>query len=332
MKNLFINTLTILILIGCAPKKKNDYDSNTGYSGNISISGAFALYPIVVLWSEDFKKLHPNVRFNISAGGAGKGITDVLTDMMDIGLVSRDLHPQELEKGALPIFVAKDAVLATYNTNHENSDLLKQRGLTQKELEDLFVNQTYKKWSDIDPRFIDAPIRVYVRSDAAGAAETWAKFFGQNQEDLRGIGIFGDPGLAQAIKDETKSIGFNNLNYIYDLNTKKTSANIGVIPLDKNANGIIDKDEDFYSTIDELTEAVAAGRYPSPPSRPLAFVIKKGDNKPLIEEFIRFVLEEKQQGHLLANGYIPLTATQLVSELEKVSKTQGIKQARIKPQ
>jgi len=38
-------------------------------SGTISISGAFALYPITVKWADEFKKLHPNVKFNISAGG-----------------------------------------------------------------------------------------------------------------------------------------------------------------------------------------------------------------------------------------------------------------------
>ena len=318
MNRLTISILTTLFSLSCVPKKTNSYDSETGYSGNISISGAFALYPIVVLWSEDFKKIHPNVRFNISAGGAGKGITDVLTDMMDIGLVSRDLHQQELTKGALPIFVAKDAVLGTYNAKHPNAGLIKERGLTQRELEGIFVTHSYKKWNDIDPRFVDLPIRAYVRSDAAGAAETWAKFFGQNQEDLKGIGIFGDPGLAQAVKDEPMAIGFNNINYVYDLTSKRTAADIDVIPLDKNGNGKIDEDENFYNTIDELTTAVAAGKYPSPPSRPLAFVVKKDNINPLVQAFIRFVLDKKQQGHLLANGYVPMTEAQLAIELEKI--------------
>ncbi|TDQ77447.1 PstS family phosphate ABC transporter substrate-binding protein [Sphingobacterium yanglingense] len=318
MNRLTISILTTIFSLSCAPKKTNSYDSETGYSGNISISGAFALYPIVVLWSEDFKKIHPNVRFNISAGGAGKGITDVLTDMMDIGLVSRDLHQQELTKGALPIFVAKDAVLGTYNAKHPNAGLIKERGLTQRELEGIFVTHSYKKWNDIDPRFVDLPIRAYVRSDAAGAAETWAKFFGQNQEDLKGIGIFGDPGLAQAVKDEPMAIGFNNINYVYDLTSKRTAADIDVIPLDKNGNGKIDEEENFYNTIDELTTAVAAGKYPSPPSRPLAFVVKKDNINPLVQAFIRFVLDKKQQGHLLANGYVPMTEAQLAIELEKI--------------
>ncbi len=319
MRLLHINTLVSLLILSCAPKTQNSYNPKTGYSGNISLSGAFALYPIVVLWSEDFKKIHPNVRFNISAGGAGKGITDVLTDMMDIGLVSRDLHEQEIKKGAFPIFVAKDAVLGTFNTDHPNAGLIKKRGLTQRELEGIFITQSYQKWSDIDPRFTASPIRTYVRSDAAGAAETWAKYLGQNQEDLKGIGIYGDPGLAQAIKEEPNSIGFNNINYVYDLNLKKTATHISVIPLDKNNNGKIDIEEDFYDNLDQLTEAVASGEYPSPPSRPLAFVIKKANTNPLIREFINFVLKKEQQGYLLSNGYIPLTDEQLKVEREKIN-------------
>lgn len=319
MNKLCTSILIAASITGCSPKTSNNYNIKTGYSGNISISGAFALYPIVVLWSEDFKKEHPNVRFNISAGGAGKGITDVLTDMMDIGLVSRDLHEQEITNGAHPIFVAKDAVLGTFNANHPDAKLIKERGLTQKELSDIFVAQSYKTWRDIDPRFTNTPIRSYIRSDAAGAAETWAKFFGCSQEDLKGVGIFGDPGLAQAIKEGTYSIGFNNINYIYDLNNKLPSENIAVIPIDKNENGKIDTNENFYNTINELTTAVAAGQYPSPPARSLAFVIKNKTQNPLVQEFIRFVLDKVQQGYLLENGYVPLTASQREEELKKLT-------------
>src|SRR3954466_3461557 len=83
--------------------------------GTISLSGAFALYPIAVKWGEEFKKLHPNVRFDISAGGAGKGISDAISGLVDLGAVSRDIYPEEIKKGAFPIAVTKDAVVATVN-------------------------------------------------------------------------------------------------------------------------------------------------------------------------------------------------------------------------
>ncbi|PVH25296.1 PstS family phosphate ABC transporter substrate-binding protein [Sphingobacterium corticibacter] len=314
-----LSLVLVLFLSSCAPKTQSGVNDEGELIGNISISGAFALYPIAVLWSEDFKELHPEVRFNISAGGAGKGITDVLTNMVDIGLVSRDLHQQEIDKGAYPIFVAKDAVIGTINRAHPNFELIAQRGLTQRELVDIFVTQKYRNWNDIDTRFVAEPIEVYTRSDAAGAAETWAKFLGVNQEDLKGIGIFGDPGIAQAIRDRPNSIGFNNINYLFDLKTKRTSAGLAVVPIDINKNGQIDPEEGFYDTLPQLTEAVAANRYPSPPARDLMFVIhdKQRDNV-LLNTFIQFVLEKEQQGYLLENGYVPLNDIAIARENQKL--------------
>ncbi|MFD2599222.1 PstS family phosphate ABC transporter substrate-binding protein [Sphingobacterium corticis] len=316
----FVMLIFALLLIECAPKSSQSLDGSGKLTGNISMSGAFALYPIAVLWSEDFKAIHPNVRFNISAGGAGKGIADVLTNMVDIGLVSRDLHNQENEKGAYPIHVAKDAVIGTINSAHPNFKLIAERGLTQQELIDIFVTQRYKRWNDIDDRFVAQPIEVYTRSDAAGAAETWAKFLGVNQEDLRGVGIFGDPGIAQAIKERPLSIGFNNINYLFDLKSKKPSDGLAVIPIDINKNGRIDQAESFYDTLPDLTEAVADNRYPAPPARDLTFVVAREHQDTLLTNaFIRFVLEEKQQGYLLENGYVPLNKDAIQRELQKLA-------------
>jgi len=306
----------------CAPKTKNGFSKEKGYEGNISISGAFALYPLAVLWSEDFKKLHPHVRFNISAGGAGKGIADALTGMVDIGLVSRDLHPQEIERNAFPIHVAKDAVICTINSEHPNYKVLMSRGITRKELENLFVLKKYRTWNELDPRLTKEPIAVYVRSDAAGAAETWANYLGHKQEDLNGIGIFGDPGIAQAIKDAPNSIGFNNINYVYDLKTKEVASHIDVLPLDLNEDGKIDEQESFYHTIDELTAAVSKGKYPSPPSRNLTFVTHGKPTSALIRKFIEFVLEKQSQGILLENGYVPLHQEIVDIELKKIGYAQ----------
>jgi len=72
-------------------KKNEDKPAADELKGTINISGAFALYPITVKWAQEFKKTHPNVTFNISAGGAGKGITDALSGLVDIGLASRDI-------------------------------------------------------------------------------------------------------------------------------------------------------------------------------------------------------------------------------------------------
>ena len=75
---------------------------------SISISGAFALYPLTVKWAEEYQKLHPEVTIDVSAGGAGKGMTDVLSGMVDLAMFSRTVSTEEVTKGAWNISVARE--------------------------------------------------------------------------------------------------------------------------------------------------------------------------------------------------------------------------------
>lgn len=318
-KSISIFVLLALIQGGCAPKNSSGWDPEKGLQGTISISGAFALYPLVVLWSEQFKEIHPHVRFNISAGGAGKGIADALTGMVDVGLVSRDIHQQEIDRGGYVVHVARDAVVATISDQNPNLASVLRQGIKQEEFKRLFVDGTVSRWSQINPSFSNDDLHVYVRSDAAGAAETWAAYLGKSQEDLKGIGIFGDPGMAQAIQKNPQAIGFNNINYVYNIKTGKPSPGIRVVPIDLNSDGMLEPREDFYGDLDSLTHAVAAGVYPSPPSRNLSFLVKGKPTDAVIIEFIKFVLTSEAQSILLENGYIPLNEEQLLEEHTKLN-------------
>lgn len=114
--------------------------------GEIQLSGAFALYPMIVKWAEEFRKIHPKVRIDISAGGAGKGITDALAKVVDLGMVSRDIYPQELEKGAFPVAVVKDAVVPTINSNNPLINEILATGLKREVAKDLWIHTTARTW------------------------------------------------------------------------------------------------------------------------------------------------------------------------------------------
>jgi len=325
MKRIFFRPQTILIAVATIGivtilssfKNNEPKPAVDDLKGTINISGAFALYPITVKWAQEFKKIHPNVVFNISAGGAGKGITDALSGLVDIGLASRDISPEEVKKGAYTIYVTKDAVVPTFNTGNPNAALLESKGVKRNQFLDVFVSGKLTNWNQLGGK-VSVPIHIYTRSDAAGAAETWAKYFGKKQEDLLGVGVYGDPGLAQAVKKDVTGIGYNNLAYLYDLKTRKQVAGVHALPIDVNGNGKIDETENFYDTIDHLTDAIADGRYPAPPARNLGFLFKGKPAKPELVAFVKYVLTEGQK-FVDENGYIVLSKQKLTEELKKVN-------------
>jgi phosphate transport system substrate-binding protein len=160
-------------------------------------------------------------------------------------------------------------------------------------------------------------INVYTRSDACGAAEMWAKFLHARQEMLSGVGVYGDPGITIAVKNDPYAIGYNNLIFAYDLKTKHPFHGIAILPIDLNRNGIIDKNENFYEHLDSLKHAIQHDQYPSPPARMLYLVSKgKPKNKAVIE-FLKWILTDGQQ-YVDPAGYVPLPTKQRLNELSKV--------------
>jgi phosphate transport system substrate-binding protein len=306
-------TITSLIL-NFAPK---DSYSQEKVKGTITLSGAWSLYPMAVRWAEEFRKVNPGVRIDISAGGAGKGITDALNNMVDLGMVSREINPEELKKGAYPMVVTKDAVVPMINASNPSLDLILSKGLKRDAGNNIWITGMYKTWAQAFGIKGTTPIHVYTRSDACGAAEVWAKFFNKQQEDLLGSGVYGDPGLALAVKKDPVGIGYNNIGYAYDSKTKKQLAGIRVLPIDLNSDGKITPDEDFYNSMDDLITAIADGKYPSPPARDLYFVAKGKPQKELVIKFLNWVLTDGQK-YVNESGYITLSKEKIEGELKKI--------------
>ncbi len=127
-----------------------------------------------------------------------------------------------------------------------------KKGLTQDAAKKLWITGEYTTWGKVLGTADASAVHVYTRSDACGAAETWAKWLGKKQEDLKGTAVFGDPGVASAVQKDPLGIGLNNLGYAYDDKTRKANAGLLVLPIDVNGNGKIDPEESFYTTKDEF--------------------------------------------------------------------------------
>ena len=313
--------LTVLMcLSSCNPSGRNAPASQGDtLKGKITLSGAFALYPLAVKWAEEFQKLHPNVTVNVSAGGAGKGMTDALSKMVDLGMFSKSVSPEEQAKGAWWIAVAKDAVLPTINAHNPVLADLKKKGLTRQKFYDIFISGTIKTWGQAVGNNSKIELQAFTRSDACGAADMWAKFLnGKKQEDIQGLGVNGDPGVADAVRRTPEGIGYNNLGFIYEMQTRKIYAGLDVIPIDLNGNGMIDPDENFYGSMDQVIKAINDGKYPSPPARDLYFVSCGKPANKLVQTFLQWILADGQK-FVNEAGYVTIKPEQIKTELQKLN-------------
>ncbi len=314
-KILILLTILGLLATGCSQSTSRAQEESA-LQGTVTVSGAWALYPMMVRWGEEFQKLHPGVKFDISAGGAGKGMADALMGAADIGMVSRVVYPEEEEKGAFWVSVTKDAVFLTINEKNPVWEDVHQKGVSQETLMGIYITGEITTWGQVVGRpEVTDPIHVFTRSDAAGAPATWAEYLGKKQEDLLGVGVYGDPGVLEAVIKDPLGIGFNNLNYAFDAQTGKPVAGARVGPLDVNGNGRADPEE-IYDTKEQAINAVNMGHYPSPPARDLNLVTN-GKPTGLVNTFLKWVLTDGQK-YLDEVGYIQLAGEKLDQELKKL--------------
>jgi phosphate transport system substrate-binding protein len=308
-------TLVALLLSACG--KKVPASQPETMQGTITISGAFALYPMMTRWAEEFQKIYPDVQFDISGGGAGKGMTDTLSGAVDIGMVSRAIKPEEESQGAFYVGCVKDAVFPVVNAKNPVITEIMLQGITQDTFRKIFITGEVMTWGEVVGKLeVIDEIHVYTRSDSAGAADVWAQYLGgKGQADLLGIGVNADPGLLDAVEKDPLGIGYNNLGYAFDMSTGNLPAGAMVASIDANGNGIADPAE-VISTQAQAADEVATGKYPSPPARVLNLVTK-GKPSGLVQAFIVWILTDGQK-FVHEAGFVQLTPDLLAQAVTKV--------------
>ena len=286
-------------------------------SGVISVSGAFALYPMMTVWADEFSKLHPDVQFDVQGGGAGKGMTDTIAGAVDIGMISRSIKDEETAQGIFWVSVTKDAVFPIVSSDNPVAAQLLEKGITQEIFNKIYITEEIKTWGEVfgDPS-ITHEIHVFTRSDSSGAAEQWAKFAGgKAQEDLKGVGVNGEPSILDTVIKDPLAIGYGNLNSIFDLSNGNIVPGVIIPPIDVDNNGKADAVE-IYKVKEDAFGAVANGTYPSPPSR-FENLATLGKPEGLSLAFIKWILTDGQQ-YLESAGFVPLTPEQQAESLDKL--------------
>ena len=282
----------------------------------IKVSGAFAMFPMMGIWVEEYQKIHSDITIDVSAQGAGKGMSDILGGLADIGMISREIDPAEISQGVFWVSVVEDAVVATINAQNPVIDIILENGLTREQLEGVFITGSITTWGQLVNTSNTDPILVFTRSDSCGAAETWAKYLGDyTQDDFtdKATKVKDDPGVAGSVKSNVNGIGYNNINYVYSSETKQPFEGLLPVPLDINSNGVLDEDENFYTTRDDILDAILYDDYPSPPSRFL-HLATKGNFTGITYDFVYWILTSGQQ-FVRDGGYTVLSQTILNQQL-----------------
>jgi phosphate transport system substrate-binding protein len=301
IKSSLILILCFTMLTGCKHgKSENRSDTlqepaRSIISGNISISGAYALFPLAKRWTDDFMKMHPGVKIEVVETGTGKGLEALIENKVQLAMISRPLLDEEKEAGVWVIPVAKDGVAPIVNTNNPYLEKLLIQGLSPDEFQKVFTDEKPIKWSELLDTAGPEKVMVFSRADESGAADIFAGFLFRKADDLKGIRVTGDYAMIKGIQENPLAIGFCNFSFAFNEQTGERVENIQVIPFDLDFDNKVDRKETPFKNLDEAHRSVWLGIYPEALCRELTFGSLGKPSDPVVIEFLKYVLSEGQE-------------------------------------
>ena len=300
-KKYFILFIFLAIISGCKTKNPEKPADNqqvpvkTEISGNIKISGAYALYPLAQKWADDFMKIHPGVKIEVTKTGTGQGITDLEEKQIQLAMISRPLMPEEKEAGIWIIPVAKDGVAPIINQKNPYMEKLLQQGLSPDEFQKAFTSETPVKWGELLGIAGNEKAVAYSRADESGAADMFAAFLFKKAYDLKGIKVTGDDEMIKSIQKDPLGIGFCNFSFAFNSKNGEKTEGIQIIPFDLDFDNKIDRKEIPFQNLEVAHRSVWLGFYPESLCRDLTIGSLGKPSDPVIIEFLKYVVGEGQE-------------------------------------
>ncbi|MCL2857304.1 MAG: phosphate ABC transporter substrate-binding protein [Oscillospiraceae bacterium] len=139
----------------------------------ILFDGSSTLAPVIATIAAELEEQSAQpIEVYVSSGGSGQGISAIINQTANFGMLARDLRESEREQ--IPYLqeylIGIDAL--TVAINPENPLAAMREGLTTEEIVRIFSGQ-YATWQDFDPALPDEEIVVVVRDIGGGAHEVF---------------------------------------------------------------------------------------------------------------------------------------------------------------
>ncbi|WJG11328.1 phosphate ABC transporter substrate-binding protein [Aliiglaciecola sp. LCG003] len=274
------------------------YQKQPGVAGSITSVGSDTLANLMTSWSVEFRRLYPQVKFQIQASGSSTAPPALTEGTANIGPMSREMKTSEISyfsrrHGYKPyaVKVGIDAIALFVDTNNP------LEGLTKVQVDSIFsatrfcgASKHAHIWNDVgvSGSYGSKPIKIFGRNSVSGTYGLF-KHIALCDGDFKAT-VNELPGSASVVQ----SVAFSNGAIGYAAYGHKTTA--------VKALAIADQTGAF---IPASSQTIANGDYPF--TRFLYLVVNKHptDPLPLLEqEFLRFVLSDKGQQIVQQEGYV----------------------------
>lgn len=278
----------------------------------ITVSGTKFTYPLIEKWISEYKKENPEAQFKLISKKNESAPSDISiiahqplkTDVTDINRI---------------VYVNKYALLPVTGSSNKYLKDIKKRGLNKKELEKLFFQETdlEENPEEKTQKPVGNPVNIYSRESQASSSIAFASYFGFQSSEIKGKKVSGDDiYLISSIRKDSTGVTFNNLGYLFDLQTRKLREGIVLLPLD-----IDEKAKTLINTnVDDALTTIENTKFETIPVERVGFIFNKNPDNKEILNFVKWVIGEGQKFNH-EYGFLNLDKKLQADQVAKLTET-----------
>lgn len=265
--------MLILTLNGCRAGTEREAAPSLKEARRIKIAGSRTCLPLFQILAEAYKKKHPDVDIVFLPGAhSPAGIQGVHNETLDIGLVSRELTPEEAKLGLKYYVVSLDGLAIFTNPS------IRIENITTDQVKAIYAGEI-TNWREVGGP--DKEIIVLDRAEDESAKIILRQYVLGNMPTTPNASLmFFESDMVRALETTPYSIGYLSLGYAIS-----RSLNFNVVSLD----GVAPTVNNIYN-----------GNYRV--VRPLGIVVKR-EPTGLAKTFLDFVFSQEGQRVMEKNGY-----------------------------
>lgn len=293
MKSLFAPVLALALAV-VALAHVVAQETQPAAERKLKITGSDTMNMLTIALAEAYQAKTPGVRIEVTGGGSGRGVADLMEGLNDIAQASRRMTAEEIakakERGLNPQehVIALDGLAIVVNESNPIKEL------TMSQVAAIFTGAV-RNWKDFGGP--DLPIVLYSREANCGTYDFFKehvlkkKDFATNSNYLAATAA-----IAQAVGKERGGIGFGGVAYFAH------AENVRVLAIAK------ERGQPAVSPLNQETHhvdfaAIQEGRYPV--SRPLHLYTPR-EATGEAAKFLEWVKSAEGQAVVAKNEYIPL--------------------------
>ena len=284
-----VMALVVGISFGCGHHSGHE---TAGGKTTIRVGGSDTMVNLAQAWAEQYRKLHPEISVQVSGGGSGVGIANLIKGTTDIANSSREMKESErtaVEKNAgqkpAEFEVGKDA-LAIYV--HKENPL---ESISIEELAEIYGELgAISKWSELGVKNTLCDSDKITRVSRQNNSGTYQYFREAVLKDrdykLGSIDQSGSKDLVAMVSRTPCAIGYSGMGYhTAEVKWLKVSPKKGEPGVEPSVASVHD--------------------HTYPISRPL-FMFTRGEPAGAVKDFLEWVRSADGQKVVADLGYVPL--------------------------